>query len=286
MSTLDKEEIIKLLIEFGLDEMQSKIYLYLIVHGASKASQISKTMGIKKGTIYEILNVLKNKGFVKSTLEVPAKFIAEEPELALKTNIITKKDEFVHLNKIFKPLVSRLKCYFEPSNNTSNNQFVVLSGKQSICNQIARIFQVAQGEVFIVTTIGDIAKMYFSSIPEFIKKMEKKIVIKIITELTSKSDIELIRRIGVKHAKDVTLPAESRTICTKEHVLVTTVSTNDKSVPESGFVSNSRHLISNTYFLCKDLWESGIDVFTHDKPRDAITPPTVVTSSPAMHKKS
>lgn len=58
---MDKKDILK---KMGLDEDESEIYLELLRLGGARASVVARNVGIKRTTVYPILKVLAQKGFV------------------------------------------------------------------------------------------------------------------------------------------------------------------------------------------------------------------------------
>ncbi|MEK6927804.1 MAG: helix-turn-helix domain-containing protein [Nanoarchaeota archaeon] len=59
----------ELLREIGLTDYESKVYLALLEIGKSTSGEILKRAELRTGKIYEILESLKNKGFVSEILE-------------------------------------------------------------------------------------------------------------------------------------------------------------------------------------------------------------------------
>src|SRR3989338_2437299 len=98
------------LMEFGLNEKETKVYLFLLERGASNAQEISKQTGIIRQTVYELLNKLEHLGLVseinqnKKTL-----FEASKPEKLL--SLLEEKKKAVSavmpaLNELGKGLAS------------------------------------------------------------------------------------------------------------------------------------------------------------------------------------
>ena len=50
--------------EFGLNEKETKVYLFLLERGLNNAQEISKQTGIIRQTVYELLNKLEHMGLV------------------------------------------------------------------------------------------------------------------------------------------------------------------------------------------------------------------------------
>jgi HTH-type transcriptional regulator, sugar sensing transcriptional regulator len=68
------------LIKLGLEEKESRIYLALLELGEANIQQIAKKSGIKRTTVYDILESLKYKGLISSiTKHKKSHFSAEDP---------------------------------------------------------------------------------------------------------------------------------------------------------------------------------------------------------------
>ena len=59
----------EILQELGLSEAEAKVYLALLETGSTLAGQIIKKTGLHRGTTYQILQRLKEKGLVSSIIK-------------------------------------------------------------------------------------------------------------------------------------------------------------------------------------------------------------------------
>ena len=74
-------EKIDILGKIGLDDHESTIYLALLEHGPSYISDIAKTTGIHRPTIYKIIPLLQKRGLVsQSPKGKRVRYVAESPE--------------------------------------------------------------------------------------------------------------------------------------------------------------------------------------------------------------
>jgi len=65
----------------GLNESEIRVYLYLVTHGESIASVIAKRLGMKRATVYQVLEALEKKELATTfTKNNVAHFDAVEPE--------------------------------------------------------------------------------------------------------------------------------------------------------------------------------------------------------------
>jgi len=69
----------------GLNDKQTKVYLACLELGASSVKKISQKAGLIRTTVYEILEGLKQKGFVNTFLNKTVRYYsAEEPEQIIR----------------------------------------------------------------------------------------------------------------------------------------------------------------------------------------------------------
>ena len=84
MALLKNDLLIKQLIEFGLSEKESRVYLTLLKLDTAVVGEVAKIAGTNRSTTYVVLEMLKKKGFVNApeTKKVQS-YTAISPELLL-----------------------------------------------------------------------------------------------------------------------------------------------------------------------------------------------------------
>jgi HTH-type transcriptional regulator, sugar sensing transcriptional regulator len=76
----------KYLLKIGLNEKQAKVYLASLELGPAPVNKISKKSGLIRTTVYEVLEALKQKGFVSHYLNKKVSYyLAQEPESIIET---------------------------------------------------------------------------------------------------------------------------------------------------------------------------------------------------------
>lgn len=80
--------------DIGLNAYESRAYLVLIGHSHFKALEVAGRAGIPRQKIYEVLDSLVEKGFVRVVQGKAKQFSAVEPELALAAYLQRKKESF------------------------------------------------------------------------------------------------------------------------------------------------------------------------------------------------
>lgn len=76
-----KNKLVKTLQDIGLNEKEADVYLASMALGPSTVLKIAQTAGIKRTTVYSVLDSLKQKGLIKANIQGwKTLFEAENPE--------------------------------------------------------------------------------------------------------------------------------------------------------------------------------------------------------------
>lgn len=191
MSSKSIKDILK---DFGLAKNQAKIYIYLAKQGVLKGGEIAKQTKIPKAAVYRTLKVLQRKGFIESTLEFPARYIAVPFETILDYNIKAKKQEAQEIEKSKKDLLNDWKNISKGIPQKSVEKFTIIEKNQKIYNKIYQMIKQTKKEIISASTIQGLllADRYgvFDAIHNHPAK--SKIKFRFITDLT-KSDLPTIK---------------------------------------------------------------------------------------------
>jgi len=88
---IKNEKLFEYLLEFGLEEKETRVYLASLSLGPSTILKISKTSEVKRTTIYEIIDSLERKGLMKKEVHgFKTLYSAEHPE-RLENSIEVKR---------------------------------------------------------------------------------------------------------------------------------------------------------------------------------------------------
>lgn len=77
--------------EWGLNEKETEVYLFLIKNGSNSANEIAKSTGILRQTIYEIIDKLELKGLINEITINKKKYFEATPPNKLQTILEEKK---------------------------------------------------------------------------------------------------------------------------------------------------------------------------------------------------
>jgi sugar-specific transcriptional regulator TrmB len=123
-----KDEDIKTLTCLGLTERQAKVYLALLLTGASKAEVISKASMVQRQEIYRVVTHLQEIGLVEKKVNTPIMFNAVPIEDALEILIHRKTQEFNETCSKARTLARELKQVSSTSYADHDSFFSITSG--------------------------------------------------------------------------------------------------------------------------------------------------------------
>lgn len=99
--------------KLGFSTTEEKVYLHLLKSGAASIRQIAGDTGINRGTVYEALKELCDRGLVShSQKKQRQQFIAEDPFI-LKTFFKEERQKLVSLRKELTRSLPDLKAFYE-----------------------------------------------------------------------------------------------------------------------------------------------------------------------------
>lgn len=155
---LPTKEIIESLLELGLNKYESKVYLTLISEGISTAKNISDITSIPYGKVYEIINSLATKGFVKILPSKPMKYHAISPKQAMS---ITKKKIEDKFEEIEGTVIRKLESLFEDSKqfNEPKSVFWVINGRSNINKKIEQMVGQAKDSLHILASENSLKRL-------------------------------------------------------------------------------------------------------------------------------
>jgi sugar-specific transcriptional regulator TrmB len=109
----NNQELINELMNIGLNQNESKVYLTLIKRNDFSVSEIANESGVPRVKVYGVLKILMNKGFCISTPGKIIRYIAEAPKFILSNNIDELNKKVEEAKNTSKKLESILQPIFD-----------------------------------------------------------------------------------------------------------------------------------------------------------------------------
>lgn len=256
---MNHEEIIKHLGLFGLEEIDSKVYMGLLQTGPVSVGNLSVKLDIDRGKTYRALNRLRNMGIVSTTFSNPTLCSAISPVDALNVILDRKQDEMITMKNLSQKIVEDIDVIVKQTDMQEISSFVIIQGRSNIYSRIGKLLQKATGVVYLVGPPEDFMRMYHTTIPEKIQMIkENGTEVRILTEISNEKELVFINRLEPNEVRLGKLPSKSRMIVEENRQLImsgalnTSMDLNDEN--DSVMHTNSAEMVSNMFSLCTLLW--------------------------------
>ena len=265
----DEQEALPLLKDFGLAGDEARVYVGLLRMGSGKVSEISHFTNTDRVKGYKILETLRNQGFVTSTLSSPILFSANEPKLIFDDILKKKKDKIQRLEKNHIRLIEILENLKGRKAEANLPKLTVISGRDNIYDQIKKIIDDTTDELYLVTSIADLIRMYYTDIPEALKRAKKrKVLIKLMTELDGAAKTECVKNLGLNNFKIAQLPSQGRIVCNSTQIIMSGYTSKTSRIhasDDSALITNSEEITKNMLSLCQFMWRMGKEIIINEK---------------------
>jgi len=265
----DEQEVLPLLEDCGLADDEARVYVGLLRMGSGKVSEISHFTNTDRVKGYKILENLRNQGFVTSTLSSPILFSANEPKLIFDEILKKKKDKIQRLEKNHIRLIEILENLKGRKAEANLPKLTVISGRDNIYDQIKKIIDDTTDELYLVTSVADLIRMYYTDIPEALKRARKRnILIKLMTELDGAAKTECVKNLGLSDFKISQLPSQGRIVCNSTQIIMSGYTSKTSRIhasDDSALITNSEEITKNMLSLCQFMWRMGKEIKIDDK---------------------
>ncbi|HET8719400.1 MAG TPA: helix-turn-helix domain-containing protein [Candidatus Nitrosotenuis sp.] len=256
---MNHKEIVEALAFFGLEDIDSKVYMGLLQTGPVSVGALSAKLDIDRGKTYRALNRLRNMGVVTTTFSNPTLCSAISPTEALNTILERKQDEITTMKNLSQKIVDDISEIVKSTDIQEVSSFVIIQGRSNIYSRISKMLQKASGTVYLVAPPEDLMRMYHTSIPERIDQLkENGVEIRILTEVAGERELEFVHRLNPTEIRLGKLPSKSRMIVEESKQIImsgalnASMDLNDES--DSVMQTNSLEMVSNMFSLCSLLW--------------------------------
>ena len=140
------EETRSALREMGLNAYEVDAYLALLEGGQMTAMQISQQANVPYSKTYDVLNSLKEKGWIKSSETRPYKYFPVPPLEATRTTKLRLEDKY----QVWENTVAEsLQPLYEGRELIERPDMLILRGQQAVLNKLGEILSKANKEIMI-----------------------------------------------------------------------------------------------------------------------------------------
>ena len=132
--------------EMGLNAYEIDTYIALLEGGEMTAMEISEQANVPYSKMYEVLNSLKEKGWIKSTESRPSKYYPVPPLEAARFTKLRLEDKFVNWENT---IADSLQPLYEKRELVELPDMLILRGQQAVLTKLEEVLKKASIEVVI-----------------------------------------------------------------------------------------------------------------------------------------
>ncbi len=132
--------------EMGLNAYEIDTYIALLEGGQMTAMEVSEAANVPYSKMYEVLNSLKEKGWIKSSESRPFKYYPVPPLEATRFTKLRLEDKYVNWENT---IADTLQPLYEKRELVERPDMLILRGQQAVLNKIEEVIKKASLEVVI-----------------------------------------------------------------------------------------------------------------------------------------
>ncbi|RLF99313.1 MAG: TrmB family transcriptional regulator [Thaumarchaeota archaeon] len=141
-----EEKLRKALHNLGLTDYEMRAYISLLKAGKLTASELSEIAGVPYSKIYDVLENLEKKGWIRSEGGRPARFHARPPKIALDINRMRIESE---LKRYEETALAELLPIYQRTGEKEKHDVWILKGETSILSKIRDLILECENELQI-----------------------------------------------------------------------------------------------------------------------------------------
>jgi len=270
------ESILEKLRTLGLTENEANVYFHLSKTGSEKASNLAKFVGVSRVQLYSILKSLQEKGFVESTFEYPAYYIAVPLAKVIDLFIKAKETEVHEMKKSKNIILSQWEQLQLDTATSDKSKFMVLQGRKFVYSKIKQMIQHTKKVLRVVTSSQGIVQACQAGLLDlsYVREQKSKVHFRFITNLTDFSmGLDIIKGL-IEASKGASLHAEPRIadlgsgnfprfVIADDYELIFFLKPTDDldSIDEkdTGLWTNNRVLVNAFEAFFEELWRGSTD---------------------------
>jgi HTH-type transcriptional regulator, sugar sensing transcriptional regulator len=141
-----KENTRETLHDMGLNAYEIDSYVTLLEGGQMTAMEISQETNVPYSKIYEVLNSLKEKGWIRSSESRPTKYFPVPPMDATRLTKLKLEDKYLSWENI---IFQELQPLYEKHEFIEHPDMIILRGQQAVLTKIEEVLKKATKEIVI-----------------------------------------------------------------------------------------------------------------------------------------
>jgi sugar-specific transcriptional regulator TrmB len=243
---------------------EARILLFLMTHGNSTASDVSRHTGIQRTETYNYISTLLSKGVVFSTFDRPQKYYSLQMDEVIDCLVQTKQNALQSIaekKKGFQELVDTIVSSTVVHESDKKESYQIVMGENSINSKIKRMLADAKEEVTILVTDRNLVNFYHAEITDqLIQLTSKGIRVKLRTPCKNATDyINGENEEGRKKSSPISLKTTEKVVpvnfvlVDNKDIILLLESNSFKKSELCGFYTNNVSMISVFRFIFDNL---------------------------------
>jgi sugar-specific transcriptional regulator TrmB len=161
--------------EIGLNAYEIDAYIALLEGGQMTAMEISSEASVPYSKIYEVLNSLKEKGWIKSSERRPFKYYPVPPVEATAFTKLRLEDKFQSWESA---VAEELQPLYEKRELVERPDMLILRGQQAVLAKLEEVLKKATKEIMIAAP--EFARAIIASADQLLSGIKKTVNIKLM----------------------------------------------------------------------------------------------------------
>jgi sugar-specific transcriptional regulator TrmB len=253
--------------EFGLDDSEISIYLYIIKTAPQKATTIAKHLRMHKVQVYRLLSNMEKKGVVQVAFEAPKRFAATPLENLLNERIEQLKKAFEDLSRRKDQIVADWRTQRSIAEEDRIETFAVFEGGEKLSAAVDGLRRRARSQLCTLITMKSLVNVNLRGDHDQIMAGKVPFKYRVLTQFDEKktpNEEMVLKRLCQSKNVEVRItnahlsPFPGFGLIEDEVVLITQAE-KDNSVLSSLW-TNNRVIVSLIEKYFEELWRNATDV--------------------------
>lgn len=196
----------KLLMQYGLSDRESLVYLSLLANGTQSAGAIAKAVQIRRMEAYRIIKRLVDSGVVVASPGNPVKYTGEPIEQVVAMMMDRQMKKLDEMEKGRAEVVSIGRTISPSGKQREEYSFKMVQGREQIYGQILRMVAASSASLDMVLTRNDLLQLHLLGLADALKEARKRgakaRVISVCDHQTTEASDAVMRASEMKHSDD------------------------------------------------------------------------------------
>ncbi|MCW4045827.1 MAG: MEDS domain-containing protein [Candidatus Bathyarchaeota archaeon] len=262
----NSDDIFQVLAEFGLTNVQARIYLASVKCHIASVSQISASSQVRKEDVYRSLPKLESLGLIEKTIGAPVKIKAVSIDQAFDMLIKQEQEKASRRIRTLEAKKKELKQHFTANSEQQIKQdeqtnFLLLSKRQQILGKAVSMIQNSDTELKAVYGRNKLMQCLHASEPELKQATQRGVKLRIVSDLQSynESDPAIIENClsarGSVEVRYADVPLSNFLVSDFKEALIST-NTEGNIADYPCLWTNNHSLVATLHRSFESLWQN------------------------------